>query len=439
MVVIQSFSKIDAVLVDNFEFLKSKFHLLRWNPYSMSHVDIFGLKCIPFMSKRHHVILQNENGPCPLIAIANILILTQRIQLDQPTIQQKFILLNDLVQLIADVVLRVNNYIETEQQSITLSSVFDILPKLARGLDLNIKFTSPTSMEFTSELSIFDALDISLVHGWVLDPATKIADVVGDLSYNLLVNEIIEYQSITTDPPHSLPSPTSLPVPPQELLPIPSPPSAPSSSTRTARVETIQSFLTDTASQLTYSGLIALHQTIKEHQMCVFFRNNHFSTLFKHGGDLYLLITDLGYSGEEGVVWERLDEVDGNTSFVDGGFRDTSESGDVAGSGNWNLDGVVGTLTAEIESQASPLASQPHQQMPHQPTLHQAVPGINDDASVRLAQELDREEKDALSASLAIRMQQEEYEYLRQQRSRGGYDNSSGGGRSEGSNGCFAM
>ena len=41
-------------------------------------------------------------------------------------------------------------------------------------------------------------------------------------------------------------------------------------------------FLKQTAHQLTYHGLCRLNATITDHQLCAFFRNNHFSTLYKH-------------------------------------------------------------------------------------------------------------------------------------------------------------
>lgn len=95
-----------------------------------------------------------------------------------------------------------------------------------------------------------------------------------------------------------------------------------------------EEFFRETASQLTYYGLSRLHQEVRdvshcdysgcprherdvpyprtyrhavaclhprqvrERQLCVFFRNNHFSTMFKYEGKLYLLITDLGYARE---------------------------------------------------------------------------------------------------------------------------------------------
>lgn len=43
----------------------------------------------------------------------------------------------------------------------------------------------------------------------------------------------------------------------------------------------LEEFFNSTASQLTYYGLVKLHEEVRERQLCVFFRNNHFSTLFK--------------------------------------------------------------------------------------------------------------------------------------------------------------
>ena len=41
------------------------------------------------------------------------------------------------------------------------------------------------------------------------------------------------------------------------------------------------------------------------YELAVFFRNNHFATITKHGGELYLLATDVGFAREPLVVWER--------------------------------------------------------------------------------------------------------------------------------------
>jgi hypothetical protein len=82
----------------------------------------------------------------------------------------------------------------------------------------------------------------------------------------------------------------------------------------------IARFLEETATQLTFHGLAELHQRIRDEDLCVFFRNNHFNTLYKHNGDLYILVTDQGYLHKPDLVWERLDALDGDTTLVDSHF-----------------------------------------------------------------------------------------------------------------------
>ena len=82
-----------------------------------------------------------------------------------------------------------------------------------------------------------------------------------------------------------------------------------------------QDWLSTSSSQLTYYGLEQLHRSVKENELCVFFRNNHFSTLTKRNGSIFLLATDIGYLHELELVWEKLDQVDGDTILCDHEFR----------------------------------------------------------------------------------------------------------------------
>lgn len=45
-----------------------------------------------------------------------------------------------------------------------------LLPKLTTGVDVNVKFHDFRAFEFTDEIAVFDLLDMSLVHGWLVDP-----------------------------------------------------------------------------------------------------------------------------------------------------------------------------------------------------------------------------------------------------------------------------
>jgi hypothetical protein len=60
---------------------------------------------------------------------------------------------------------------------------------------------------------------------------------------------------------------------------------------------------------------------VPEGELAVFFRNNHFSTLLKHGGRVFLLLTDLGFGSVEHAVWEQQTQVEGDNPFFDGDFR----------------------------------------------------------------------------------------------------------------------
>lgn len=82
-----------------------------------------------------------------------------------------------------------------------------------------------------------------------------------------------------------------------------------------------QDWLAASANQLTYYGLEQLHRHAREDELAVFFRNNHFSTITKHKSELYLLATDVGYLHEADIVWERLNQVYGDSTLCDGAFR----------------------------------------------------------------------------------------------------------------------
>ena len=99
-----------------------------------------------------------------------------------------------------------------------------------------------------------------------------------------------------------------------------------------------EQFLDESASQLTYHGICELNAGMKEGELAVFFRNNHFSTIVKMGGVLYLLVTDQGYLHQGDVVWESLDSVQGDTVFVDQHFNTVTSGGEAAGAGAGGQD-----------------------------------------------------------------------------------------------------
>ncbi|KAH6831054.1 FAM63A-like protein [Perilla frutescens var. hirtella] len=89
-----------------------------------------------------------------------------------------------------------------------------------------------------------------------------------------------------------------------------------------AQGELIRNYMKSSASQLTIYGLFCLLDKVKERELCVFFRNNHFNTMFKYEGELYILATDQGFINQPDLVWEKLNEVNGDTVYVMGNFKD---------------------------------------------------------------------------------------------------------------------
>nr|XP_048319866.1 ubiquitin carboxyl-terminal hydrolase MINDY-1 isoform X6 [Ziziphus jujuba var. spinosa] len=514
-------------------------------------------KVIEFLGRTTPIVLQNDNGPCPLLAICNVLLLRNNLNLS-PDISE--VSQEKLLSLVADRLIdsnsNINNkdegYVENQQQNI--ADAIDLLPRLATGIDVNIKFRRIDDFEFTRECAIFDLLDIPLYHGWIVDPQDfDTANAIGSKSYNALMGDLVALETRNMDREHKnnneedcvdfaaattaalgVPSPclskarsfddspdstsddqklrkgdieeeaellralklSQAEIPssvgdplasninegpvsvnldesthPKEVHPpgslktsdkhavednnfyqtdlcISDDSSASMNEVRTlctdvvekssidttvqienavslsterdtlsvdenkgydtkevslvsaknddldssssqmqpidacetltssvddsepiyegeeciidsgttvfedrepvyegemvlakqtdkstldARSkdvitqregELIRNFLKNSASQLTFYGLFCLQDGLKERELCVFFRNNHFSTMFKFNGELYLLATDQGYITQPDLVWEKLNEVNGDTLFMTGNFKE---------------------------------------------------------------------------------------------------------------------
>eukprot|EP01041_Mallomonas_annulata_P007941 gene7941-16268_t len=273
----------------------------------------YRLKEIIFFNRKVAILCQNENGPCPLIAISNVLLLQGQITIhpDYTTIS-----LTDLIQLVANRLLEVssNPNIDDIQHQQQVISVIDILPKLQYGLDVNVRFDSVTGFEFTEELSVFDAFDIPLFHGWVVDPENlESARILSNLSYNHVILKVVEYKALvdssTRKADEQKEQDDVSTFEEQEAQPSPNNPDL-DLSQQLREGAILETFLADTASQLTFAGLMGLLQTLRPNQLAVFFRNNHFGTVFRKDDKLFLLVTDFGYADEPSVVWEGLDTID---------------------------------------------------------------------------------------------------------------------------------
>eukprot|EP01118_Nematostelium_gracile_P018266 TRINITY_DN8072_c0_g1_i1.p1 TRINITY_DN8072_c0_g1~~TRINITY_DN8072_c0_g1_i1.p1 ORF type:complete len:222 (+),score=35.08 TRINITY_DN8072_c0_g1_i1:135-800(+) len=164
--------------------------------------DIYELKCVNYMERRVNIILQNENGPCPLIAIGNVLALTGRISIDT---DRSRISLSDLTSMIAEYMMEANSEL---RQSLELKQDYEknvndaisILPEMQFGLDVNVKFKHVKDFEYSPQCVIFDLLNIDLVHGWLPSEENKpMFDLISPLSYNQIVEKLLASDVLQSD------------------------------------------------------------------------------------------------------------------------------------------------------------------------------------------------------------------------------------------------
>lgn len=90
-------------------------------------------------------------------------------------------------------------------------------------------------------------------------------------------------------------------------------------------IQTIQQFIeVDHATQLSDFGLEHLKDRLAPGSISILFRNDHFTTLYKHPQThtLFTLVTDAGYASHAEIVWENLVDVNGSRAeFFSGDFR----------------------------------------------------------------------------------------------------------------------
>jgi len=296
---------------------------------------MYQIKDITLFGSPRRILLQSTNGPCPLLAACNTLLLRSQLALPPSAEYVSFeTLTQSLINLMLDVNDKERDEVRVANIQQCLEACIELLPTLNVGLDVNCRFSGPRDFEYTSALSVFDLLDISIVHGWVVAPEEREAcRVLSSHSYNSAMEILVrceeaQQQLSSENSGVGSSSSTDLPAPKSRDL-----------GSLLEESEVVRAFLDNSASQLTYEGLISLLGTLRNREIAVFFRNNHFGTMLKHDDCLYLLCTDVGFLENE-AVWERLDAIDGDTAYLCADFCPP-------GAGN-----VVATLKGESSSAA---------------------------------------------------------------------------------------
>ena len=79
-----------------------------------------------------------------------------------------------------------------------VETALSVLPSLTKGLDVNVRFIDSEAFEYTANVCVFDAVDVRLYHGWVVDAKFDVATghVISRRSYNQLVERLIELREL---------------------------------------------------------------------------------------------------------------------------------------------------------------------------------------------------------------------------------------------------
>lgn len=166
----------------------------------------------------------------------------------------------------------------------------------------------------TNDLKLYSTFRIPLVHGWIAAPSSKaheamsrVAQYHEDIQLLQFRKEELEdrviHQNATLTPEE------------QQLI---------------RDIDTIDAFVNvENATQLSTFGLEHLTKTLAPGSVSILFRNDHFSTLYKHpeSHQLFTLITDAGYADHAEIVWESLVDANGMYSeFFAGDFLPVSHN-----------------------------------------------------------------------------------------------------------------
>lgn len=299
--------------------------------------------------RRSPILMQNANGPCPLLALVNALVLSTPPGLDTALVEtlrtREQVSLGLLLDAVFDELMSGRRG-DSAQELPDVSELYSFLLALHTGMNVNPRFITPVhaprgsldghspdlnqthpmhraqskvgAFEETKEMRLYSTFSIPLIHGWVpaqdtsayaafdrcaqsFEDAQNIQFVEFELEDKLRAEGLSEQEQLTLQD-----------------------------------IQTIKSFLSNWPTQLTDFGLQTMSRTLKPGQIAILFRNDHFSTVYKEPtfGGLMTLVTDAGYGSHDEIVWESLVDVNGAASeLFSGDFRVVSHSQDATRAG----------------------------------------------------------------------------------------------------------
>ena len=374
----------------------------------------------PTNPRRSPIMVQNANGPCPLLALVNALVLSTPSDAATALVETLRVREQVSLGLLLDAVIEELMSGRRRDAVGKLPDVTDLyafLLNLHTGMNVNPRFVPeeetinlmdapidtdiPTNLhqarkaggfENTREMKLYSTFSIPLIHGWI-PPRNHPA-------YSALKRSAQTYE----DAQNLMFREEELEDKLQQGL-------TPEEQTILEDIASVKHFLNSTATQLTGYGLDTMTESLAPGSIAILFRNDHFSTLYRHprSGQLLTLVTDMGYAGHDEVVWESLVDVSGEgCEFFSGDFRPV---GNVAGDTQPQppAEDESGWTTVESKSRKASRqgrSTSTQQELPPLSTLN-----INDD-NMPVSPNTEQEDHDL---ALAMQLQEEEEERDRQE------------------------
>ncbi|KAF2457006.1 hypothetical protein BDY21DRAFT_344632 [Lineolata rhizophorae] len=295
------------------------------------------------------ILVQNANGPCPLLALVNALVLStpagQETALIEALRTREQISLGLLLDAVFDE-LTSGRRGGSAQELPDVGDLYAFLITLHTGMNVNPSFISPAApettipnlidaeplemshvhpvlrsqvrlggFESTREMKLYSTFTIPLIHGWLprTDCRAYAAFERAARTYEDAQNIQFREEELESKLRSQGLSPAE-----QQLF---------------EDLMSVKEFLARYPTQLTDHGLEVMAKELRSGQIAILFRNDHFTTLYKEprSQQLLTLVTDAGYANHEEIVWESLVDVNGKDSeLYSGDFRPVGSISDGA-------------------------------------------------------------------------------------------------------------
>ncbi|KAK5716863.1 hypothetical protein LTR17_016314 [Elasticomyces elasticus] len=396
--------------------------------YQIKHVNWYDAS--KSNMRRSPILTQNANGPCPLLALVNALILTTPQNLDTALFEtlrtREQVSLGLLLDAVFDELMSGRRG-DTAQELPDVGELYAFLLALHTGMNVNPCFVTPANaprgsldvspsekralhpaeraqtkagcFEETKEMRLYSTFNVPLIHGWTPPSGTP-----AYAAFERCAQTFEEAQNMQFLEPELEAKLREEGLAPEEQQTL-------------QDIQTMRHFLSTWSTQLTDYGLETISSTMRPGQTAILFRNDHFSTIYKEPkhGALMTLVTDAGYGSHDEIVWESLVDVNGAASeMFSGDFRVVSHGQDVAFNQNSSAGGDEGweTVPSRRKEQEPQDVAPP---LPGPRPQHSASSSADHGAGVQApSQDRRASEQQDHDLALALQLQEEEEDQQRQ-------------------------